>query len=283
MAAAQACRDDRVLRATRALSAFIAPFLIVAFVVLYGFPARHRTAVRVDDPPHHDPDGARLGLPRGVLLLRPGAVGVALGDPAARVVVRGAVRHPPRRGHDHPLGPVQPPALRLLAVGRPLLHRAVPGRRSPTSPTVATRPRPARTRRRLGRVSRWVVGLVGLAALATGITMFVAPAADDRDLAVDADPADLPGRRRDLLPGRRGHRRAGRPSLGDDPADAAGGGADDRARCWSPRSGRPAEFATDRPLTWLMLVGFVGVLVGSAYLWYARRSRPRRTASATRD
>ena len=31
-------RDDRVLPTTRALSAFIAPFLLVAFVVLYGFP-----------------------------------------------------------------------------------------------------------------------------------------------------------------------------------------------------------------------------------------------------
>ena len=28
-----------------------------------------------------------------------------------------------------------------------------------------------------------------------------------------------------------------------------------------------SEFATDRPLTWLFLAGFVGVLVGSAYLW----------------
>lgn len=34
----QASRDDAVLPATRALSAFIVPFLVVAFVVLYGFP-----------------------------------------------------------------------------------------------------------------------------------------------------------------------------------------------------------------------------------------------------
>ncbi len=32
-------RDDVVLPATRALSAFIVPFLVVAFVVLYGFPS----------------------------------------------------------------------------------------------------------------------------------------------------------------------------------------------------------------------------------------------------
>ena len=33
-------RDDRVLTTTRALSAFIAPFLLVAFVLLYGLPGR---------------------------------------------------------------------------------------------------------------------------------------------------------------------------------------------------------------------------------------------------
>src|SRR5664279_624416 len=40
MAGALVPDDDRVLRATRLLSAFIAPFLIVAFVVLYGFPSQ---------------------------------------------------------------------------------------------------------------------------------------------------------------------------------------------------------------------------------------------------
>ena len=33
------------------------------------------------------------------------------------------------------------------------------------------------------------------------------------------------------------------------------------------------EFATNRPLTWLML-GFIGVLIGSAYLWYAMEIEP---------
>jgi len=35
---AEEMRDDRVLATTRALAAFIVPFLVVAFVVLYGFP-----------------------------------------------------------------------------------------------------------------------------------------------------------------------------------------------------------------------------------------------------
>lgn len=36
---APATRDDRVLRSTRALAAFIMPFLVVAFVVLYPWPS----------------------------------------------------------------------------------------------------------------------------------------------------------------------------------------------------------------------------------------------------
>jgi hypothetical protein len=40
----------------------------------------------------------------------------------------------------------------------------------------------------------------------------------------------------------------------------------------------PAEFATDRPLTWFMLVGFIGVLIGSASVWYAQEISPGRGA-----
>jgi drug/metabolite transporter (DMT)-like permease len=36
----------------------------------------------------------------------------------------------------------------------------------------------------------------------------------------------------------------------------------------------PGEFATDRPLTWLMLVGFVAVLGGSVLLWHTQRRSP---------
>jgi hypothetical protein len=42
----------------------------------------------------------------------------------------------------------------------------------------------------------------------------------------------------------------------------------------------PGEFAIDRPLTWLMLTGFVSVLLGSAYLWYAYEVAPRRARAA---
>jgi len=36
------------------------------------------------------------------------------------------------------------------------------------------------------------------------------------------------------------------------------------------------EFDASRPLTWLMLGGFVAVLLGSAYLWYSMEIRPQR-------
>jgi hypothetical protein len=33
------------------------------------------------------------------------------------------------------------------------------------------------------------------------------------------------------------------------------------------------ELITDRPMTWLMLTGFVAVLAGSGYLWFANEVR----------
>ena len=36
------------------------------------------------------------------------------------------------------------------------------------------------------------------------------------------------------------------------------------------------EFITDRPLTWLMLGGFVAVFIGSIALWYFQETRARR-------
>lgn len=36
-----------------------------------------------------------------------------------------------------------------------------------------------------------------------------------------------------------------------------------------------AEFDTGRPLTWVLLGGFLAVLLGSGYLWYAMETRAR--------
>ena len=39
-----------------------------------------------------------------------------------------------------------------------------------------------------------------------------------------------------------------------------------------------AEFDTSRPVTWVMLGGFVAVFVGSGWLWYTMEPRVRHTS-----
>jgi hypothetical protein len=120
-----------------------------------------------------------------------------------------------------------------------------------------------------------VVGLVGLAALATGATMFLDP-----PLMVAIWPWSLTPLTCRVV--------GAIFCLG-----AAGVGAFVDARWISIRMmvqvealmialmlvavlRAPGEFATARPLTWLMLVGFVAVLLGSGYLWYSHEVAPRR-------
>ena len=43
-----------------------------------------------------------------------------------------------------------------------------------------------------------------------------------------------------------------------------------------------AEFMVDRPLTWVMLVGFVGTFVASVGLWVTYGRRSARTSDAGR-
>jgi drug/metabolite transporter (DMT)-like permease len=138
----------------------------------------------------------------------------------------------------------------------------------------AAAPRPEDER--LGSVSRWVVGLVGLAALATGLTMFLDP-----PLMIAIWPWALTPLTCRVI--------GAIFCLG-----AAGVGTLVDARWLAIRLmvqveglmvalmlvavlRAPGEFSTGRPLTWLMLVGFIGVLVGSAYLWYAHEVAPTRT------
>lgn len=131
---------------------------------------------------------------------------------------------------------------------------------------------------RIGEVSRWLVGLVGLGALVTGIVMFVAPATmipvwpwaltpltcrvvgaifclGSAGVGVVRDPRWLTLRlmlQVEVI-------MVGLMAL-----------AALRAR---------HELLTDRPLTWAMIVGFAGVLVGSGYLWLAN-DRPDTSHSA---
>ena len=141
--------------------------------------------------------------------------------------------------------------------------------------TVAAAPRADEPR--IGAVARWAVAVVGLGALATGILMFLSPATMTpiwpwsltpltcrvvgaifclgcAGLGVLRDPRWLTLRlmlQVEVL------------------MVSLMGVAAVRAR---------DELLTDRPLTWLMLAGFVMVLTGSGYLWLANEGRSTVTA-----
>jgi hypothetical protein len=274
MAGALVPEDDRVLRATRFLSAFIAPFLIVAFVVLYGFPSQTDRLFAWTIHPTMTPMVLASAYIGGFYFfvralwatrwatLRLGLLSVAL---FASLLGVATIVHWDRFNHQHFAFWLwaglyfTAPFLVVLAY---LANRRVASR-------------PLLDEPRLGRVSRWVVGLVGLGALATGVTMFLAPSA-----MIAVWPWALTTLTCRVV--------GAVFCLG-----AAGIGTFFDARWIAIRlmiqvealmialmliaAVRAAgEFATGRPLTWLMLGGFVGVLLGSAYLWYAHELAPRR-------
>jgi hypothetical protein len=270
--------DDRVLRTTRALSGFIAPFLIVAFVVLYGFPTQTERLFAWTIHPTMTPmvlASAYLGgfyffiralwEPRWASL-RLGMLSVTL---FATLLGVATIMHWDKFNHHHFAFWLwvglyfTAPFLVILAY---LANRRHAAAARPDEP-------------RLGPVSRWVVGLVGVAALATGITMFLAP-----PLMIAIWPWSLTPLTCRVV--------GAIFCLG-----AAGIGTMADPRWTSIRLmvqvealmialmliavlRAPGEFAIDRPLTWLMLTGFVSVLLGSAYLWYAYEVAPRRARAA---
>lgn len=268
-------RDDRVLAYTRGLSLFIAPFLAVAFVILYLFPGQTHRLFAWTIQPTMTPmvlGSAYLGgfyffvralrEPRWSAL-KTGFASVAL---FASLLGVATVIHWEKFNHPHVafwlwagLYFIAP----FLVIGAWIANRrhAAPARDD---------------EQRLGTTARWIVALVGLAALLTGIAMFVAPAQmiaiwpwmltpltcrvigaifclGSAGLGVLPDPRWLTVKLMlqveilmitlMLL-------------------------AAIRAR---------TEFLTDRPLTWLMLAGFTAVLTGSTFLWYTQETRGRRT------
>jgi len=275
--AAVASPDDRVLRATKALSAFIAPFLIVAFVVLYGFPADTERLFAWTIHPTMTPMVLASAYFGGFYFfvralwesrwasLRLGLLSVAL---FATLLGVATIIHWDKFNHQHFAFWLwaglyfTAPFLVVLAY---LANRRYA---APARPDEG----------RLGPASRWTVGLVGLAALATGFTMFLAPTAMIAIWPWALTPLTC--------------RVVGAIfCLG-----AAGIGTIVDARWVTIRLmvqvealmvalilvaalRAPAEFATERPLTWLMLVGFIGVLLGSAYLWHAQETPPEAPVS----
>ena len=169
-------RDDRVLTTTRALSAFIAPFLLVAFVLLYGFPGEtdrlwawpiksHMTSMLLAS--------AYLGgcyfflrvllVERRWAAVRAGFVSVAL---FATLLGVATVLHWDKFAH----GKVAFWLWAGLYFTAPFLVVAA----WLANQRYAARPAPDQPR--LGRMPRRVVSDLGGLAVLTGLVMFVAPA-----------------------------------------------------------------------------------------------------------
>jgi hypothetical protein len=275
--AASATRDDRVLSYTRVLSLVILPFLVVAFVLLYFFPGNTKQLFAWTIKPTMTPmvlasayaGGAyfflRVPRERRWNVVKTGFLSVAL---FASLLGIATVVHWDRFNHGHV-------AFWLWAglyfIAPFLVFGAWLANRRYAAPAGADEPC-------LGPVARGFVGLIGLLALVQGIVMFLAPAQliaiwpwmltpltcrvvgaifclGSAGIGVLLDPRWTTVRLMLQV-------EALMVALMLIGAVRARG-----------------EFDTGRPLTWLMLGGFVAVLLGSAYLWYTMEIRPRRLSN----
>lgn len=267
-------RDDRVLAYTRVLSLAIVPFLLVAFVLLYLFPGDTKRLFAWTIKPTMTPmvlASAYLGgayffirvlrEPRWNVV-KTGFLSVAL---FASLLGVATILHWDKFNHGHVafwLWAGLYFAAPFLVFGGWLANRRFA---APAGVDEA----------RLGAVARWIVGLIGLLALVQGIAMFLAPTQ-----VIAIWPWTLTPLTCRVM--------GAIFCLG-----SAGIGVLVDPRWTSVRlmlqveavmvamiligaMRARTEFNTGRPLTWLMLGGFVTVLLGSAYLWYTmeiRRSR----------
>ena len=264
-------RDDRILAYTKGLSLFIAPFLLVAFILLYGFPGHtgrlFAWPIRGTMTPMVLASAYLGGFWFFICVLRERRwAAVKLGFPAvalfATLLGIATIVHWEKFSHDHVafwlwagLYFTAP----FLVVGAWVANTSV------AAP-------PGDDEERIGEVARWAVGVVGLGALVTGILMFLAPAAmigvwpwpltpltcrvvgaifclGSAGIGVLVDPRWTTVRlmlQVEVL------------------MVALMGVAAVRAR---------DELLTNRPFSWVMLVGFVAVLAGSGYLWLANEGR----------
>ena len=111
----------------RGFSLVIIPFLVGAFVILYGFPRDTARLFGLADQAHYDVDDARFGLYRRCLFLRTGGGGAPLG------VIKGGflpvVLFASLLGVAtvHALGRLQSPACDVWDLGNAVFHDAVSG------------------------------------------------------------------------------------------------------------------------------------------------------------
>lgn len=268
-------RDDRVLATTRGVSAFIAPFLLVAFVLLYGFPGEterlwawpigsHMTSMLLAS--------AYLGgcyffvrvllVERRWAAVRAGFVAVAL---FATLLGVATVLHWEKFAHDKV-------AFWLWAglyFGAPFLVVGA----WVANQRCAGRPAPDATR--LGRVPRAVVAATGGLAVVTGVVLFVAPGWATTVWAWPLTPLTCRVVGATLCLGA-----AGLGVLADDRWQGVRLMQDVQLVMFAlilvavVRARH--EFFLDRPLTWVMAVGFVGLFAVSVASALRHPGRPGR-------
>ena len=264
--------DDRVLVYTRALSAVIVPFLVGAWVILYLFPDDTKRLFAWTIRPAMTPmvlasaylGGAyffvRVLRERHWHAVKTGFLAVTL---FATLLGVATILHWDKFNHRHVtfwIWVVLYFSTPFLVFGGWLANRrhAAPARPDET---------------RLGRMARFVIALVGVAALLQGVVMFAAP------------PLELPYWPWLLTP------LTCRVMGAVFCLGVAGITVLVDPRWTSVKlmlqvamlmialilvaAVRAApEFDAKQPLTWMLLVGFVAILVGAAYLSYAMGIRP---------
>jgi len=270
-------RDDRILTYTRGLALVIVPFLVVGFLVLYPVPTDTEQWFAWTIHPTMTPMMLASAYLGGAYFfvrvvgathwhaVKIGFLAVAL---FASLLGIATIIHWDKFNHSHLAFWIWT-ALYFLApflvFAAWLLNRRY---EAPAQPD----------ERRLNNVVRTVIAGIGLLALVTGLVMFLAPAR-----AIDIWPWLLTPLTCRVL--------GAVYCLGcallvvlPDPR-------------WTTfrlmlqvemvmvtliliaAARAHSEFFSDRPITWLMLVGFVAVLLGSIWLWYTmevRRPRPSR-------
>ncbi|MEP6629687.1 MAG: hypothetical protein ABJA89_04415 [Lapillicoccus sp.] len=265
--------DDRVLRGTRALSLFIAPFLVLAFVLLYVFPGNTERVFAWTITPTMTPmtlAAAYLGgayyFVRAVRESR--WTRIKAGLPAVTVFATllgiATVLHWDRFNHAHPAFWLW---TFLYATAPFLVAWAWLANRRYAAPATAND-------ERVGAVARGLAALAGFAAFGWGVVMFVAPTSiiplwpwaltpltcrvlgaifclGIAGVWIAADPRWVAVER--ML-------QVGMIMLAFIILAAL------RAR---------DELYFDRPLTWVFLVGSTVLLIGAAVLWSTHAQHPK--------